>query len=136
MDYYGPMVLFHSFRIAALTTMVALTVHSAWAQTAGSEADNAASEPQVTSSPALDAELFYEIFLGELSARTGDPGAGYAFMLRPHAAVPTVSSTSALQTLRCSHDQANTPLRPPRPGKKPCRSRARPTATYCRFSLH
>ena len=81
MDYYGPMVLFHSFRIAALTTMVALTVHSAWAQTAGSEADNAASEPQVTSSPALDAELFYEIFLGELSARTGDPGAGYAFML-------------------------------------------------------
>ena len=81
MDYYGPMVLFHSFRIAALTTVVALTVHSAWAQTAGSEADNAASEPQVTSSPALDAELFYEIFLGELSARTGDPGAGYAFML-------------------------------------------------------
>lgn len=81
MDYYGPMVLFHSFRIAALTTVVALTVHSAWAQTAGSEADNAASEPQVTSSPALDAELFYEIFLGELSARTGDPGAGYSFML-------------------------------------------------------
>ena len=81
MDYYGPMVLFHSFRIAALTTMVALTVHSAWAQTAGSEANNAASEPQLTSSPALDAELFYEIFLGELSARTGDPGAGYAFML-------------------------------------------------------
>ena len=81
MDYYGPMVLFHSFRIAALTTVVALTVHSAWAQTAGSEANNAASEPQLTSSPALDAELFYEIFLGELSARTGDPGAGYAFML-------------------------------------------------------
>ena len=81
MDYYGPMVLFHSFRIAALTTVVALTVHSAWAQTAGSEANNAASEPQLTSSPALDAELFYEIFLGELSARTGDPGAGYAVML-------------------------------------------------------
>ena len=29
----------------------------------------------------LDAELFYEIFLGEISARTGDAGAGYAFML-------------------------------------------------------
>src|SRR5690606_37518366 len=26
-------------------------------------------------------ELFYEVFLGEVSARTGDPGAGYAFML-------------------------------------------------------
>lgn len=30
---------------------------------------------------ALDAELFYEIFLGELNLRTGDPGAAYALML-------------------------------------------------------
>ena len=29
----------------------------------------------------LDAELFYEIFLGELSTRSGDPGAGFALML-------------------------------------------------------
>ena len=29
----------------------------------------------------LDAELFYEMFLGELSARSGDPGAGYSLML-------------------------------------------------------
>lgn len=34
-----------------------------------------------TSNPALDAELFYEIILGEISIRTGDPGAGYALML-------------------------------------------------------
>jgi hypothetical protein len=29
----------------------------------------------------LDAELFYEIFLGELTTQSGDPGAGYALML-------------------------------------------------------
>lgn len=81
MDYYGPMVLLHSFRIAALTTVVAVTVHSAWAQTRGSETIDVMGKPQVASGSALDAELFYEIFLGELSTRTGDPGAGYAFML-------------------------------------------------------
>src|SRR6218665_1160824 len=31
--------------------------------------------------PARDAKLFYEIFLGELTTRMGDPGAGYALML-------------------------------------------------------
>lgn len=81
MDYYGPMVLLHSFRIAALTTVVAVTVHSAWAQKTGSETIDVIGKPQVASGSALDAELFYEIFLGELSTRTGDPGAGYAFML-------------------------------------------------------
>lgn len=47
----------------------------------GAEANSAENQPAVESNPALDAELFYEIFLGEVSARTGDPGAGYAFML-------------------------------------------------------
>ncbi|EHL22577.1 hypothetical protein KYG_11999 [Acidovorax sp. NO-1] len=75
------MVLLHSFRIAALTTVVAVTVHSAWAQKTGSETIDVIGKPQVASGSALDAELFYEIFLGELSTRTGDPGAGYAFML-------------------------------------------------------
>ena len=81
MDYYDPMVLFHSFRTATLTTAIAVAACSAWAQSSGSGAPAAASEPAVESNPALDAELFYEIFLGEVSARTGDPGAGYAFML-------------------------------------------------------
>ena len=81
MDYYDPMVLFHSFRIAALTTVIAVSAHSAWAQQTGSDSRPATDESPVVSNPALDAELFYEIFLGEISARTGDPGAGYAFML-------------------------------------------------------
>ena len=81
MDYYGPMVLFQSFRIASLAAVMALAMHAAGAQSVGAEVNSAKDQPAVESNPALDAELFYEIFLGEVSARTGDPGAGYAFML-------------------------------------------------------
>lgn len=82
MDYYGSMVLFHSFRAAALTSMLALAIQSAaWAQPTEGSGSPAAEPAAVVSNPALDAELFYEMFLGEVSARTGDPGAGYAFML-------------------------------------------------------
>lgn len=81
MDYYGPMVLFHSFRTAAFAAAVAVAAQSAWAQQPRSDNRATAGGPPATSNPALDAELFYEIFLGEVSARTGDPGAGYAFML-------------------------------------------------------
>jgi len=81
MDYYDPMVLFHSFRTAALTTVIAVAAQSAWAQQSSGDNSPPSDGPPVASNPALDAELFYEIFLGEISARTGDPGAGYAFML-------------------------------------------------------
>lgn len=81
MDYYDPMVLFQSFRIAVVTSVIAVAAHTAWAQQTGSEDSSATEDSPVASNPALDAELFYEIFLGEISARTGDPGAGYAFML-------------------------------------------------------
>lgn len=82
MDYYGPMVLSHSFRTVALATAITAAAHSAWAQKpAGESRPPSESSSSVASNPALDAELFYEIFLGEISARTGDPGAGYAFML-------------------------------------------------------
>jgi len=81
MDYYGPMVLFHSFRTAAFAAAVAVAAQSAWAQQPRSDNRATTGGPPATSNPALDAELFYEIFLGEVSARTGDPGAGYAFML-------------------------------------------------------
>ena len=40
----------------------------------------AADEPDAQPS-ALTAELFYEVLVGELTARSGDPGAGYALML-------------------------------------------------------
>jgi len=79
MDYYGPMVLSQRFRTAALTAAIAAVAHTGWAQPSRDPAPDSASS--VASNPALDAELFYEIFLGELSSRTGDPGAGYALML-------------------------------------------------------
>lgn len=79
MDYYGPMVLLQRFRTATLTAAIAVVAHTAWAQPSGDSVPDSA--PPVVSNPALDAELFYEIFLGELSSRTGDPGAGYALML-------------------------------------------------------
>ncbi|MBV7539862.1 lipopolysaccharide assembly protein LapB [Acidovorax sp. sic0104] len=81
MDYYDPMVLFHSFRTTALSTAIAIAACTAYAQSPSVEAPAAPAEEPVVSNPALDAELFYEILLGEVSARTGDPGAGYAFML-------------------------------------------------------
>jgi len=81
MDYYDPMVLFHSFRTTALATAIAVAACSAYAQSPGAQTGAATAEEPVVSNPALDAELFYEILLGEVSARTGDPGAGYAFML-------------------------------------------------------
>ncbi|WP_322784549.1 tetratricopeptide repeat protein [Verminephrobacter aporrectodeae] len=59
--------------------MLALTAQSPWAEQPGDEgrADDAAA----VSNPALDSVLFYEILLGEISSRTGDPGAGYAYIL-------------------------------------------------------
>jgi tetratricopeptide (TPR) repeat protein len=79
MDYYGSMVLSQRFRTAALTAAISVVAHTGWAQPSRGPAPDSASA--VVSNPALDAELFYEIFLGELSSRTGDPGAGYALML-------------------------------------------------------
>ena len=79
MDYYDPMVLSQRFRTAVLTTVLTVVSHQGWAQPAGDPPPG--DTPPVVSNPALDAELFYEIFLGELSSRTGDPGAGYALML-------------------------------------------------------
>ena len=75
------MVLLNSFRTAALTVVVAVASQSAWAQSISSESPADANESSIASNPLLDAELFYEIFLGELSTRSGDPGAGFALML-------------------------------------------------------
>lgn len=81
MDYYDPMVLLHSFRIAALATLISVLGHPAWAQQPDGANLTSSNKTPPESNPALDAELFYEIFLGEISSQTGDPGAGYAFML-------------------------------------------------------
>ncbi len=79
MDYYGLMVLSRRFRTAVSTTVLTVVAHQGWAQPSGDPPPSGTLP--IVSNPALDAELFYEIFLGELSFRTGDPGAGYALML-------------------------------------------------------
>jgi len=61
-------------------TVAAVVSYPALAQT-GARVRTPEPLPRAVESSALDAELFYEIFLGEISARSGDPGAGYAFML-------------------------------------------------------
>lgn len=83
MDYYGPMVHILRLLAAALATALAAGSTVAWAQAApgpGSRAKPAA--PSASASAALlDATLFYEILVGEILLRNGDPGSGYTLIL-------------------------------------------------------
>ena len=82
MDYYDPMVQSHRFRTALLTAALLAASTTVWAQYSDQE-HPASTEAATLPDPGaqLDAELFYEIFLGELTTRSGDPGAGYSLML-------------------------------------------------------
>ncbi len=63
----------------ALAAFAGLTNH---AHAAAEKQDKrVAASSAADAQAALDAELFYEVFLGELNLRTGDPGAAYALML-------------------------------------------------------
>ncbi len=85
MDYYGSMVPSNFFRSALLTVALAATATVGYAQQptgAGApQAADPAPDAPVVSNPDLDAELFYEILMGELNVRTGEAGTGYALML-------------------------------------------------------
>lgn len=84
-DYYHSMV--HPLRPRALALAAALVVAPAiaWSQTAPapSGTDTLAPQPEndVDDPAALNAELFYEILVGEMAAGVGDPGSGQALML-------------------------------------------------------
>src|SRR5512133_472784 len=73
MDYYHLMLNFHRFhRFTVLLALVcAPGVH------AQAPSDKAAE----SKSSALNSELFYQLLLGELNARGGEPGAAYSLML-------------------------------------------------------
>ena len=74
MDYYGSM---KRFPLAAGALVLLTLAQSAAAQTTTTE-----SAPQEVPTPsALDAELFYQLLLGELDAQGADPAAGYALIL-------------------------------------------------------
>lgn len=77
-----------SHRVAFLLSTFLLVGWAAQAQTPPAAAPTApTSAPAVTRSPssppnsALNAPLFYQLLLGELNVRGGDPGAGYSLLL-------------------------------------------------------
>lgn len=73
----------HIHRFRMIPVVVALSFATAFG---GAQANPPASPTSNTPSPPpsnakLDGNLFYEILLGEVTTRTGDPGAGYALIL-------------------------------------------------------
>lgn len=85
MDYYGPMVHILRFLAVTLATALAAGATTAWAQaTPGRGSPTKASPASVSASASaalLDATLFYEILIGEILTRNGDPGTGHTLML-------------------------------------------------------
>ena len=72
MDYYGSMKRSH--RLAPLALILLALVQAPRAQTTDSRADTP-DTPDITPT-ALDAELFYQLLLGEINASGTEPGAG------------------------------------------------------------
>ncbi|WP_041675701.1 tetratricopeptide repeat protein [Ramlibacter tataouinensis] len=66
-------------RIATAVTLLCALAQAACAQTPPAAARSAA--PDGTTVSALDAELFYQLLLGELNARGAEPSAGYSLVL-------------------------------------------------------
>ncbi len=66
------------FTPLALAIVLACGLLPATAQTTGGTAATPSVNP---ASSALDGELFYQLLLGELNARSNEPGAGYALIL-------------------------------------------------------
>jgi tetratricopeptide (TPR) repeat protein len=71
----------HRFRLIPLATALALATTCSWAQTAPTGKHKTAATETAEEDTSADGNLFYEVFLGEVTTRTGDPGAGYALML-------------------------------------------------------
>src|SRR3990167_483956 len=80
MDYYGLMVQSLRFLAALLATVLATSTSNAWAQPSP-EAGGSQDSEFKASAALLDATLFYEILIGEILSRSGDPGTGYSLML-------------------------------------------------------
>ncbi|ADX47421.1 Tetratricopeptide repeat-containing protein [Paracidovorax avenae ATCC 19860] len=90
MDYYESMEQSHRLRSAAFLCALCAVAAPSFAAPAAPPPPSARApqaELQVENIPnsearaALDAELFYDILVGELSTSQGDPGTGYALML-------------------------------------------------------
>jgi tetratricopeptide (TPR) repeat protein len=77
LDYYGLMKRTH--RLAPLALLLLALAQAPHAQTTDSSTDTP--DTPDTTPTALDAELFYQLLLGEIDAGGGDPGAGYSLIL-------------------------------------------------------
>ncbi|HMA08571.1 MAG TPA: tetratricopeptide repeat protein [Ramlibacter sp.] len=69
------------FPLAAGTLLLLALAQAAGAQTAATASNDSAPGAQTPSSSALDAELFYQLLLGELDAGGVEPAAGYSLIL-------------------------------------------------------
>lgn len=74
MDYYGLMKRPH--RLAPLALLLLGLAPATYAQTADNSSETAANVAS-----ALDAELFYELLVGEINANDAEPGVGYSLIL-------------------------------------------------------
>jgi len=83
MDYYEPMELSQRIWRAALVSVITAAAWPAQAQTdeQAALATTPAEAEDSDASAALNAELFYELLLGEMTTSAGDPGTGYNLIL-------------------------------------------------------
>ena len=82
MDYYGSMKMIH--RQVRCATVAALLLSSlCWpaVSTAAGKSDDLREKALAMADTRRNAELFYEVLLGELNASDGDPGTAYALIL-------------------------------------------------------
>ncbi len=80
MDYYDLMAQALRFLAATLAAVLAVGTSNAWAQPAPETGSSRDIKPGM-SAALLDATLFYEILIGEILSRSGDPGTGHSLML-------------------------------------------------------
>ena len=82
MDYYGLMPYTYRLLTAALTAaLFAASAAQARPLAATNKTPRPSAAQEESRTAALDAEIFYEILLGEITTRSGDPSSGYALML-------------------------------------------------------
>ena len=75
LDYYGPM---------PIQRPLLMLLASTWCFCANAQAPGAPSPeapPKPLRNSALNSEILYQVLLGEITARNGEPGAAYSLML-------------------------------------------------------
>ena len=82
MDYYGPMpYTYRLWTVAVTAAFLATSVAEARPLAATHKTPRPSAVQEESRTAALDAEIFYEILLGEITTRSGDASSGYALML-------------------------------------------------------